>query len=247
MKRLSISWSPSRLAAASGIPFFALIMAAPEPRPAGHPPSALEIKRFYLENQQSFRLSLLLVGLAYAFFLVFVAVVSVRLRAVDPGEVILSALALASGVLVAGFYVLGAAVEAVPGLDLVTPRTDPAQAEAWRLFATESFDTLVEVSTFWRGVMLGAVSLLVLKYGGIPRWLGWTAAALAFGALVGPALGWFESPVEPLGFVLGYGSFIAFHVWVLVTSILLVLRAGRSSGSQPIAPQFDTAGAEATS
>jgi hypothetical protein len=234
MKRLSISGSPRRLAAASGILFFALVMAAPEPRPTGDPPSPLDIKRFYLENEQSFRLSLLLVGLGYALFLVFMAVASARLRTVERGDGTLSALAMASGALVAGFYVLGTALEAVPGLELVTPRTDPAQAETWRLFASESFDTLVEVSTFWRGVMLAAVSLVVLRYGGLPRWLGWTAAALAFGALVGPALGWFESPVQPVGFVLGYGSFIAFHFWVLLTSIVLTLRAGRSSASQPI-------------
>lgn len=227
MNRLSIVENRTRLAPATGVLFFALVMAAPEPRPAGEPPSPTAIKQFYLENEQSFRLSLLLVGLAYAFFLVFLIVLTTNLRRAEGGDRTLSALAVASGALVAGFHVLGTVFEAVPGLEIVTPRTDPAQAETFRLFATESFDTLVEVSTFWRGVMLAAVALIVLRYGGLPRWLGWTAAALAFGALVGPALGWFESPVQPVGFVLGYGSFIAFHFWVLVTSIVLTVQAGR--------------------
>ncbi len=72
------------------------------------------------------------------------------------------------------------------------------------------------------------------------RSLGWTAAALALGALVGPALGWFESPVQPLGFVLGYGSFVAFHFWVLVTSIVLILRAGAPGEVRDLDARYTT-------
>jgi hypothetical protein len=88
----------------------------------------------------------------------------------------------------AGFYVLGTALRTVPAFALVTAETEAAQVRTWGLFTEASFDTLVEAGTFWRGVMLGAVSLVVLRYGGLPRWLGWTAAVLALGALTAPAL-----------------------------------------------------------
>jgi hypothetical protein len=220
-----------RLAAFTGVLFFAFVIAAPDPNVGTERPSAEQVKQFYLENQQSFRASLLLVGLAYAFFLCFLAILRTELRRAEGGSGTLSASAMASGLLVAAFYVLGNALRVVPAV--VTGETDPAQVQTWRVFGEEAFDTLVEASTFWVGVMMAAVSLVVLRYGGLPRWLGWIAAVLAAGALIGP-IGFVESPVEPVMDALGFGSKIAFHVWVLLASIVLTVRVSRSSASQSI-------------
>lgn len=246
MKRLlAPATATNRLAAFTGVLFVALVLVAPEPNVGAERPSAEQVKQFYLDNQQSFRASLLLVGLAYAFFLCFLAVLRSELRRAEGANGTLSSLAMGSGLLLAGFYVLGNALHVVPAV--VTADTDPAQAETWRVFGEESFDTLVEASTFWVGVMMAAVSLGVLRHGGLPRWLGWSAAVIGAAALVGP-IGFVESPVQPVMEALGFGSKIAFVFWILVASIALTVRVGRSSASQAIAREsFDSAGARATS
>jgi hypothetical protein len=51
------------------------------------------------------------------------------------------------------------------------------------------------------------------------------AAVLAFGALIG-AVTFVESALAPLMVVLGYGSYVLFHVWVFLASIVLAVRSG---------------------
>lgn len=214
--------SARRVGGLAGVLFLPLLVAAPEPRLKLETPAAEQVRQFYVDSTASFRAWLFLVGLGYAAFLVFLAVLRSELAAPESG--VLGALVLVSGALTAGFSVLATAVNAVPALDLIRADTDPVQAQSWARFAGEAYDTIVEAGTFWRGVLLAAVAVAVLQYGRMPRWLGWLAAILAFGALVGPAIGWFEWQLEPVGFVLGYGSFILFHVWVLLTSAVLILR-----------------------
>ena len=156
----------------------------------------------------------------------------------------LSALAVGSGFLVAGFHVLGTTLWAAPALKLA--ERDSAQVATWSLFGNASQDALVEVATFWRGVLLAAVAVVVLRYGALPRWLGWIAVALAIGSLIG-SIGFLESPIEPVMTVLGVGSHIGFYFWVLLASIVLTTRTGRSPAREPISPQFDPAGVKATS
>jgi hypothetical protein len=245
MKRLLVpATATKRLAAFTGVLFFVLVLVAPEPNIGAERPSAEQVKQFYLENQQSFRASLLLVGLAYALFLCFLAVMRTELRRAEGGSGTLSALAMGSGLLLAGFSVLGNALHVVPAV--VTADTDAAQAETFRVFGEEAFDTLVEASTFWVGVMMAAVSLVVLRQGGLPRWLGWSAAVIGAAALIGP-IAFVESPVQPVMEALGFGSKIAFLFWILLASIALTVRAGRSSASQPSSRKFDSAGVQATS
>jgi len=234
-----------RLAAATGVFFFALVMLAPEPNLGIETPSAEAVKQFYLSNQQSFRASFLLTGLAYAFFLSFLATLRTELRKAEGGDGRLSGLAVGAGLLVAGFHVLGVTLWAAPALDLTADR-DSAQVGAWALFGNASQDALVEVATFWRGVLLAAVAVVVLRYGALPRWLGWIAAALAIGSLIG-SVAFLESPIEPLMTVLGFGSYIGFYFWVLLASIVLTVRLGGASAPEPISPQFDSAGVKATS
>lgn len=246
MKRpLIVENARGRLAAATGVLFFALLMLAPEPNLGIESPSAEALKQFYLSNQQSFRASFLLTGLAYAFFLCFLAILRTELRRAEGGDGRLSALAVGSGFLVAGFHVLGTTLWAAPALQLTADR-DSAQVGTSALFGNASQDALVEVASFWRGVLLAAVAVVVLRYGALPRWLGWIAAALAIGSLIGP-IGFLESPIEPLMTVLGFGSHIGFYFWVLLASIVLTIRTGRSSAREPISPQFDSAGVKATS
>ena len=67
------------------------------------------------------------------------------------------------------------------------------------------------------GVMAAAAATLTLTTGVLPRWLGWLAAAAA-PALVVNGL-FFDSQEGP--------AFLLFLLWLLATSIVLTLRAGR--------------------
>jgi hypothetical protein len=224
MKRRHVSAAAiGRLAALSGVFFVAISMAAPDPNIGIESPSVEEVKDFYLDNAQSFSVAFLLGGLAYAFFLVFLMILRSQLRRAEGGDGTLAALALGAGVLVAGFQVLGTSLWAAPGLEL-TSRSDPAEVEAAAVLGASS-NALVEIATFWRGLLLAAVALVVLRYAAMPRWLGWMAAALAFGALIG-AVSFVESALAPVMVVLGFGSYVLFHVWVFLASIVLAVRSG---------------------
>ena len=58
-------------------------------------------------------------------------------------------------------------------------------------------------------VFLVSVGLSILKTGALPKWMGWVALALA---LIG---------ITPLGFAAFMGSLL----WILVASVILILRA----------------------
>jgi hypothetical protein len=227
MKRRHVSAAAiSRLAAFSGVIFVVLSMAAPDPNIGIERPSAADVKDFYLENQHSFSIAFLICGLAYAFFLVFLTILRTKLGRAEGGDRTITALAVGAGLLVAGFQVLGTSFWAAPGLAL-TGDSNAAQVEAAALIAASS-NAVIEVATFWRGLLLGAVALVVLKYGALPRWLGWTAAVLAVCALVG-AISFVASPLAPVMVVLGFGAYVGFHLWVLLASIVLTVRPGGQS------------------
>lgn len=60
----------------------------------------------------------------------------------------------------------------------------------------------------------GAAAVVSLRWRALPGWIGWSAAAIALASLVGVGLG------PEIGFVV----FIGFVVWILATSVFLVLR-----------------------
>jgi hypothetical protein len=65
-------------------------------------------------------------------------------------------------------------------------------------------------------LLMFASGLCVLRFGGLPRWLGWAAIVIGIAALAGPV---------------GFVGFIASLVWVLVVSVTLYIR-----GMQATAP-----------
>lgn len=235
MKRLQLPVGASaRIAALTGVIFFAATMATPDTNIGVETPSVTAIEQFYVSKQQDLRLAFLLTGLAYAFFLVFLAVLRTEFRRAEEADGRLSALVTGAGLLVAGFHVLGTTLWAAPGLQL-DGGTDPALVGASTLVGDAYRNALIEISTFWRGVMLAAVALLVLRYRALPRWLGWLAAVLAMGALIG-SIGFIDSPVERVMVALGFGSYIGFHFWVLLASVALTIRR-RGATTSPLMPR----------
>ncbi len=80
-------------------------------------------------------------------------------------------------------------------------------------------------------VLLAATAIVVIGTGALPRWVGWMAAVLSAGLLVGAAV-----PTSGGAFL----PMLLFMIWILATSVVLIRRAGGPSRSQvaaaPAAP-----------
>jgi hypothetical protein len=63
-------------------------------------------------------------------------------------------------------------------------------------------------------LLMFASGLSVLRFGGLPRWLGWAAIVIGIAAVAGPV---------------GFVGFIASLVWVLVVSVTLYIRGAQAT------------------
>lgn len=79
-------------------------------------------------------------------------------------------------------------------------------------------------------MLLGA-TVAILTTRALPRWLGWLAAATAVLQLIALA-GVFQTTIEGVVGIAAFIGFLLFLVWVLATSVVLLLRPGR----QPAGP-----------
>ena len=174
---------------------------------------------------------LLSAGLGAMALLWFLAVLCARLRAREGNEGTFSGLAMASGLLVVAFYALGSALRVVPGLG-ISEDVAPSPAASSIVFAEVANNVLLHIATFWRGSLLAAVALVALQHGGLPLWFGWLTAALALGSFVG-AISFIDSPIASTMTMVGYGSYIGFHFWVLVAGVVLAVRSASETSVDP--------------
>jgi hypothetical protein len=174
---------------------------------------------------------LLSIGLASTALLWFLAVLRAHLRRSEGVEGTFSALAMASGLLVVAFFALGGALRVVPGMGITEAAVAAPEASSIQ-FAEAANNVLLHIATFWRGSLLAAVAIVVLRHGGLPRWFGWLSAVLAVGSAIG-AISFVESPIASSLVLAGYGSYIAFHFWVLVGGIVLAVRSRTETSADP--------------
>jgi hypothetical protein len=172
-----------------------------EPPDVKNPPQ--EIIDHYADNKDSVQIGVGLELIAAALLLFFAGYLRKVLRAV-PGEGgMLPAVALAGATVMAA----GAALDGMISFALAESADDIEPAAVQALQAVWDND--------WPPIALGAAVLLLASglsialYGALPRWLGWVAILLG---VVG---------LTPIGFV----SFLAGGIWILIVSVLLTLRA----------------------
>jgi hypothetical protein len=65
-------------------------------------------------------------------------------------------------------------------------------------------------------ILMAATGICALRFGALPRWLGWTSIVIAILSVAGP---------------LGFVAFLALFVWVLVVSVLLYQRGPETPGT----------------
>ncbi len=85
-----------------------------------------------------------------------------------------------------------------------------------------------------RAGILIAAGILSIRTGALPKWLGWAGLVVALGLLIARAF-WERSGVvfAPIAF---------FWLWMIMTSAVLIRRAGRLDGSAALRKNPDSAG-----
>ena len=177
----------------------------------GEPPDAdspvREIIDYYSDNKSSIQVGSYL-GVAAAVLLVFFGAYlrSVLSAAEGPGG-ILSPLALVGTAIVA----VGLAIDLTISIALAEAVDDiePAAVQALQALWDNDFIPFA-LGTL---VFLISAGLSIVRYGPLPKWLGWVALALA-------VLGF-----TPLGFI----TFIGAGLWIIIVSVMLALRSRRGA------------------
>ena len=173
----------------------------------GEPPDvenpAQEIIDHYVDNKDSVKFGVGLELIAAALLLFVVGYLRKVLRAA-PGEGgMLPAVALAGATVMAA----GAAIDGTISFVLAesADNIEPAAAQALQALWDNDWPPIA----LGAAVLLLASGLSIALYGALPRWLGWVAIVLG---VVG---------LTPIGFV----SFLAGGLWILIVSVLLTLKA----------------------
>jgi magnesium-transporting ATPase (P-type) len=152
-----------------------------------------------------------LIAAAALAFILFVTGVRTLLTRSEAPERRLAALAYAGGVVCAGLILVGNAVSRATAsaaddeLFTLDPNTQ-------RIFESAGF--LLFVSAAFAAILVVvAVSIAALRYGILPRWLGWMGVAVAV--------------LLPSAFV--FVGFLILLAWVLAVGITLAVRPGNSA------------------
>lgn len=225
-----------RLGAATGIVFVALftigaanVFGVEGPEGGAE---ADEIVAFFTENLSKLELGLTLMLLGAAALLWFSGSVWRALRNAEP-DGRLSAIALGAGVLTAGFYL---ATTGMLGSYMTVKWEDLDPVVTQSLFEAGGFAFAFAFlgGTVLRAAFAGAASLAAIRFGGLPKWLGWIGLVVALGNLVGSFVLFEGTDNGIIGNIAFFSFILGFGVWILLTSIYLVIKPG-GGGAAPAA------------
>jgi hypothetical protein len=208
-----------RLGAATGIIFVLLGVLALVI--GGQPAPDQDIVQVFVDNRERLLLQSFLVGVASIFFLWFLGSLRSYLHAAEGGTGRLSAVAFAGGIL---FMALGMFSLTVSyALARAMARLgDPDTSRAFYGLIIVASDLMF----FPLVALTGASSLVILRTKALPGWLGWLGIVVAVLSLSRGTAFFVESgPFSSAGMLENVGI-MAFMLWLLLTSILLVRRVG---------------------
>jgi hypothetical protein len=206
-----------RLGAATGIVFVLLTLLAlfigGQPAP--------DVVQYFIDNRGRLLVQSFLAGLASIFFLWFLGSVWSYLRAAEGGTGRLSAVAFAGGILTMVFLMLSLTVTYALA-DRMAELSPPDTSRAFYALVIQASDlTFFPVVAF-----TGASALVILRTKALPAWLGWLGIVVAVLSLSRGTAFFVESgPFSSAG-VLESVAIMAFLLWLLLMSILLVRRVG---------------------
>jgi hypothetical protein len=200
----------------TGIAFIVLLfvsfIVSGEPKDATHP--ANEIQQWYIDNKDSAEIGAF-IGMVAAGLLIFYG--AYLRRALSVGE--------SDRSMWPTLVLIGAAVVAIGGT--IDGMLQFATAERADDIPAASVQTIQAIwDNDFLPLALGvlvfnwAAGLAVLRSGALPRWMGWAAIVFGVISLAGP---------------IGFAGVIGAALWVIVSSIMLSVRA--RSGAAPATPQ----------
>ena len=155
--------------------------------------------------------------LAFLFFLFFLGNLWSTLRGAEGGSGWLSATAFGGGLMSVTIKV-GSAAPILAARYRASDGLDPLLARTLQDINNASF----YLSFFPLAVLLAAFSIVVIRSGALPKWLGWIAAAVGLAFIVGGMSGSADLQPEWAGLPM-----ILFLLWTVITSVVLMRRAGQ--------------------
>lgn len=218
---------PDRWAAVAGLVFTALVLASffmPEVPSSDTP--AEDIAARLAADSSGHRLSLLLGFLSDVAFLVFLAGLWSRLRRVEGPAGMSAALVLAAGAAFVALMLISGGLHLALVQYASGGQHDPAMLPALTVVNQWVGAAILAPSV---AMFLGA-TLAILTTRALPLWLGWLAAATAVLQAIALA-GVFQTTIEGVVGIAAFFGFLLFLVWVLATSVVLLLRPGRQPAS----------------
>ena len=211
-----MSLASARLAAASGIAFVALFLAAllvldiP-----GHDDSEEIVNAFYAESANRARvvIAAYLLAAAGLSLLWFFAYLCGRLRAAEGEPAPLSAVTFASGVVFVAMLFAGAAAQSPTYAFSIDLFDEPQSQLARATIPHQGYSALI-FGLLAAALAVASASLAIMRTEVYPRWLAWLGFAVALLLLFG----------------LLFLPMLALLVWVLAVSVVLL----RSDRSEPV-------------
>ena len=196
-------------ASLSGLVFVVLsvvgaFLAGSPPKVSDHDPKIL---KFYVDNQDTLKVSSYLAGLGIVFFLFFLGIVWTRLRTAEGGHGRLAGTSAMAGVATAAIASVGFGINAYSALH-------PAESPDLYRLATVIFGIL----SFAVLVYVEAASIVILRTKFLPAWLGWLGMLSALLWLVGGAA---VSTEDDTIFTFGFVAFLIWALWLLIFSVML--------------------------
>jgi hypothetical protein len=210
MERSSREWLVPLLGVLFLVLLFVSFIVSGEPKDATHP--ANEVQQWYKDNKDSAEIGAF-IGMLAAAALIFYAAYLRKVLAVAQGEGV--------GAMLPILVLIGATVVAVGGsIDnmlqfAIAERADDIPAASVQTIQAIWDNDFLPLAL---GVLVfnWAVGLSVLRSDVLPRWMGWAAILFAVLSILGP---------------IGFAGVIGAALWVLVSSIMLSVRARRAPAS----------------
>jgi hypothetical protein len=166
--------------------------------------------------------------LGYLFFLFFLGSLWSALRRAEGGDGWLSAAAFGAGLVSLGIR-LSSATVSLAAVHNSCAGIDP---QLWQVLTNGTGGAALFLSFFPLAVLSVACAVIAIRFGALPRWLGWMSAVVAMALLADGIAGMISArEFAP--------SALLFLLWTLVTSIALMRRAGVSHsavGNAAVAP-----------
>jgi hypothetical protein len=212
MERSSREW----LVPLTGLLFIVLLFISfivqGDVKDATHPPD--EIRQWYIDNKDSAQIAAFIGVVAGAVLIFYGAYLRKVLVAAEGAGAMLPIVVLMGVSIVA----VGGAIDSMLLFATAERADDISATSVQTIQAIWDNDFLV----FFMGVLVfnWAVGISVLRSGVLPKWMGWAAVVFGVANLAGP---------------LGFVGVIGAALWVLVSSIMLALRARGPAAAAPAA------------